>query len=55
MLVLATDFEANLAFVPQIQAFLAFFGGFQTFGFLKSEVGLEGDGFRNLANLYLGT
>jgi hypothetical protein len=55
MPLLATDFEANLAFVPQIQTFLAIFGGFQTFGFLKSEVGLEGYGFRNLANLYLGT
>jgi hypothetical protein len=52
---LATDFEANWLFQRQIPAFLAIFGCFQTFEFLKSEVGLEGYGFRNLANLYLGT
>jgi hypothetical protein len=51
---LATDFEANWPFWLQIQAFLAIFGRFQSYGFLKSEVRLEGYGFRNLANLYLG-
>jgi membrane protein insertase Oxa1/YidC/SpoIIIJ len=51
---LATDFEANWPFWLQIQAFLAIFGRFQSYGFLKSEVSLEGYGFRNLANLYLG-
>jgi hypothetical protein len=30
---------------------LAIFSRFQSYGFLKSEVGLEGYGFRNLANL----
>jgi hypothetical protein len=51
---LATDFEANWLFEPQIQAFLAIFGRFQSYEFLKSQVGLEGYGFRNIANLYLG-
>jgi hypothetical protein len=50
---LTTDFEANWRFWLQIQAFLAIFGCFQTFEFLKSEVGLEGYGFQNIANLYL--
>jgi hypothetical protein len=51
---LATDFEANWRFWLQIQAFLAIFGRFQGQEFLKSQVGLEGYGFQNLANLYLG-
>jgi hypothetical protein len=42
---LTTDFEANLPFCLQFQAFLAYFGGFQSYEFLKSEVGLEGYGF----------
>jgi hypothetical protein len=42
---LTTDFEANWQFWLQILAFLANFGGFQSYEFLKSEVGLEGYGF----------
>jgi hypothetical protein len=52
---LATDFEANMENLPYLDTFLAIFSGFQTFEFQKSEAGLEGYGFRNLANLYLGT
>jgi hypothetical protein len=50
-LLLATDFEANRPLKRQKEGFLAIFGRFQSSEFLKSQVGLEGYGFRNLPNL----
>jgi hypothetical protein len=52
---MATDFEANWLFQRQIEAFLAISSGFQSFESLKSQVWLEGSGFQNWTNLYLGT